>query len=97
METMEIQFSVERAIMQPTPFCNLKCSYCYLPDRDKNRKMLPVVAERVAQGLAQIGNMVEMIWHGGEPLSCGLTHFSQLVSSFEQLRSQGLVSQWDSD
>lgn len=50
-----------------------------------------MVAERVARGIVGIGNSVELVWHGGEPLSCGLKHFSQLVFPFEQLREQGLV------
>lgn len=88
---MEIKFSIERVVMQPTSLCNLNCSYCYLSDRDKNRRMALAIAERVAQGIAEIDSTVEIIWHGGEPLSCGLNHFSQLVSPFERLREQGIV------
>lgn len=88
---MGIRFSVERLVMQPTQLCNLNCSYCYLPDRDKNRRMSHKVAERVAQGIAELGNAVEIIWHGGEPLSCGLEHFSKLVFPFEHLWAQELV------
>lgn len=88
---MSIRFSVERLVMQPTQLCNLNCSYCYLPDRDKNRKMSQEVSERVAQGVAKLGNAVEIIWHGGEPLSCDLDHFSKLTSPFEHLRTQEFV------
>ncbi len=88
---MGIKYSIERVVMQPTSLCNLNCGYCYLPDRNKNQKMSLAVAERVAQGIAKIDRTVEIIWHGGEPLSCGLNHFSQLVSPFEQLREQGSV------
>jgi len=88
---VEIKFSIERVVMQPTQLCNLNCSYCYLPDRDKNRKMTSAVAEKVALEIAELNTSVEVIWHGGEPLSCGLDHFSQLVSPLEQLRKQGFV------
>lgn len=88
---MNIRFSVERMVMQPTQLCNLNCSYCYLPDRNKNRKMSPEVAERVAQGVAELGNAVEIVWHGGEPLSCGIDHFSNLALPLEHLRKQELV------
>jgi uncharacterized protein len=30
---------LELLVIQPTPFCNLNCSYCYLPDRQNTRKM----------------------------------------------------------
>lgn len=90
-DTMDIRFSVERMVMQPTSLCNLNCSYCYLSDRDKNRKMSAVVAERVAQGIAELGNAVEIVWHGGEPLSCGINYFTKLMFPLEQLRRQELV------
>jgi len=90
-DTVNIRFSVERIVMQPTQLCNLNCSYCYLPDRDKNWKMEPIIAERVAQGITELGNAVEIIWHGGEPLSCGLPYFTKLVDHFDRLREQELV------
>jgi len=88
---MKTRFSVERMVMQPTQLCNLNCSYCYLPDRNKSRKMSTVVVERIAQGIAELGNAVEVVWHGGEPLSCGFDHFAKLVDPLEPLRKQGLV------
>ena len=30
---------LELLVIQPTPFCNLDCSYCYLPDRLNKRKI----------------------------------------------------------
>lgn len=89
---MDIKFSVESIEMQPTSLCNLNCNYCYLSGRDKNQIMTPIIAGKVAQGVAEIGNVIELIWHGGEPLICGVNHFSQLVSPFEQLRKQGLIN-----
>lgn len=91
---MSTQFSVERLIMQPTQLCNLNCTYCYLPDRDKNRRMTPVVAKRVADGVSLLTNPnpIEVIWHGGEPLSCGSKHFESLVLPFEQLRQDGRIT-----
>ncbi len=26
--------TIETVVVQPTPFCNINCSYCYLPHRD---------------------------------------------------------------
>lgn len=88
----EIQFSVEKVVMQPTSLCNLNCSYCYLPERAKNALMSPAVAESVARGIAELDNPVEVVWHAGEPLSCGLPHFSTLTAPFEELREKGMVT-----
>lgn len=58
-------------VLQPTPFCNLDCSYCYLPRRDDRSRMalatLRTAARRLADdGLA--GDELSIVWHAGEPL-----------------------------
>ena len=59
-------------ILQPTPFCNLDCDYCYLPQRnDKARMSLETVrwaAQRLADD-ALAGNELTVVWHAGEPLA----------------------------
>jgi len=62
---------LELLVIQPTPFCNLDCSYCYLPDRLSRRRIAPEVLELVfqrvfASGLVQ--RPFTVIWHAGEPL-----------------------------
>lgn len=47
--------------------------------------MEPPVAAHVAEGLKAHEGPVSVIWHGGEPLSCGLKHFSSLHSPFAAL------------
>ncbi len=58
-------------VLQPTPFCNLDCRYCYLPQRDDRSRMsldtLRLAARRLADdGLA--GDELGVVWHAGEPL-----------------------------
>jgi uncharacterized protein len=48
--------------------------------------MEPPVAARVAERLRAHDGPVNVIWHGGEPLSCGLKHFSSLHFPFIGLR-----------
>src|SRR5262245_6188302 len=62
---------LELLVIQPTPFCNLDCSYCYLPDRLNTRKMSPTTLERTfdwvfSSGLAT--EPFELLWHAGEPM-----------------------------
>jgi len=62
--------SLQLLVLQPSPFCNLDCDYCYLPDRGDTRRMaLPlldrVLAEVAASGLA--GAELSIVWHAGEP------------------------------
>ncbi|MDR3592453.1 MAG: GRRM system radical SAM/SPASM domain protein [Negativicutes bacterium] len=63
---------LRQMVMQPTPFCNLDCDYCYLPFRDDKTVMsLEVVAAslRFALESGLLGSTVEMRWHAGEPLA----------------------------
>ena len=61
---------VQLLIFQPTPFCNLNCSYCYLPDR-KDKRVMDVEIVRTTveklkeEDLLQPG--FRIIWHAGEP------------------------------
>ena len=57
--------------MQPTPFCNLDCSYCYLPGRDDKRRLEISTVEATLRNIiesALLGPELTVIWHAGEPL-----------------------------
>ena len=63
--------TINIVVVQPTPFCNINCSYCYLPQRtDKTviqQSTVRVLFEEVfASGWA--GEELTVIWHAGEPL-----------------------------
>ena len=62
---------VQLLILQPTPFCNLDCSYCYLPDRDSTARMdWPALELAVDQVLHSrfVDETLTVVWHAGEPL-----------------------------
>lgn len=79
-------------VLQPTSGCNLNCRYCYLPLRNKQNLMDPAVAEAVALSLVPVPHKVGVLWHGGEPLFTGLSHFRLLCAPFRKLRTDGKVS-----
>lgn len=57
--------------MQPTPFCNLDCSYCYLPGRDDRRRLAIPTVEATIRNIIDsrlLGSELTVIWHAGEPL-----------------------------
>ncbi|KUP95224.1 hypothetical protein AC529_18775 [Thermobifida cellulosilytica TB100] len=59
-------------VLQPTTFCNLDCSYCYLPERHRTVKMRPEVLRAVCSGILSsslVGDSVVFLWHLGEPLA----------------------------
>ncbi|WP_109507575.1 cyclophane-forming radical SAM peptide maturase AmcB [Nocardioides speluncae] len=80
-------------ILQPTTLCNLNCAYCYLPDRKRQRLMSKAVAESCAASIAEqaSSSAVDVVWHGGEPTTTPLSHFTSLLEAFEPLRRAGQV------
>ena len=59
-------------VIQATPFCNLDCHYCYLPDRENTARMSPAVLDRLfarvfESELVGAGGFT-VVWHAGEPL-----------------------------
>jgi uncharacterized protein len=62
---------LELLVIQPTPFCNINCSYCYLPDRQNTRKMSLQTLERTFDWVFSSGLVQQpftLLWHAGEPM-----------------------------
>jgi uncharacterized protein len=58
-------------VIQPTPFCNLDCSYCYLPDRGNKKRIAPATLARIFERVAECDFATKpytIVWHAGEPL-----------------------------
>ena len=59
-------------VIQPTPYCNLDCDYCYLPDRNNRSRLdlelLDPILEKVLTS-PFIGRDFTLLWHAGEPLA----------------------------
>ena len=65
------RLSTRLLVLQPTPFCNIRCDYCYLPDRDKRSRMPLAVVQHAVQRLVDdglLGDRLTVVWHAGEPL-----------------------------
>lgn len=63
---------VRLVVLQPTPFCNLDCAYCYLPHRDDRRRMPGDVLDAVGGNLVAgplAAEPLSVVWHGGEPMT----------------------------
>ena len=58
-------------VIQATPFCNLDCRYCYLPDRQNTERMSPTVLDRLFARVFEsdvVRGGFTVVWHAGEPL-----------------------------
>ncbi len=62
---------VDLVVVQPTPFCNIDCRYCYLPSRNDKSVIAPTTVANLFGKLFAtdwITGRVTVIWHAGEPL-----------------------------
>lgn len=65
-------------IIQPTPFCNINCSYCYLPQRSDRTTLTMEQIHRIFAKLVTfptISRQVTVVWHAGEPLVLGPKYY----------------------
>ncbi len=77
-------------VIQPTAFCNIDCSYCYLPDRNNKHVISQTTVARLFSELFASGwtsPEVTVIWHAGEPLVVPIAFYREAFEAIERMRS----------
>jgi len=67
-------------VIQPSPFCNIDCGYCYLPERSNTNKIKPETVEKLMERVVEaniIDKEVTIVWHAGEPLAVPLSYYKK--------------------
>lgn len=89
---MIVPGKVRLIIMQPTPFCNIKCKYCYLPESEKiapRQMSLSVVDQAFAFlfGNSELldGGEIPIVWASGEPLTVPVEFYEHATRTQQQL------------
>ncbi|NUZ04474.1 cyclophane-forming radical SAM/SPASM peptide maturase GrrM/OscB [Piscinibacter koreensis] len=75
-------------ILQATPFCNIDCDYCYLPERDSTARMSIATVRRAAERLLEddlARDEITVVWHAGEPLAMPRAFYAAAFSVLEQV------------
>jgi uncharacterized protein len=85
--------AIDTVVLQPTPFCNIACKYCYLPQRNDTSSMsldtIRAVFQKVfASGWSQ--PWLTVIWHAGEPLVMPIAYYEAAFALIEELRPDGI-------
>ena len=81
-------------VVQPTPFCNIDCSYCYLPDR---RSTAMVSTETLANLFSQVfasgwvGDCLSVVWHAGEPMVAPVEFYRNAFRMIDRIKPTGLT------
>ena len=72
-------------IFKPTDECNFRCQYCYHADTNYVRgKMDFSLFEELIDKTFSYYNMVEIIFHGGEPLMMGYDFISKAITTINE-------------
>lgn len=77
-------------IVQATQFCNIDCTYCYLPNRAMKGRMPDRVLKAVVKRLEEhphVRERVTVLWHAGEPLSVGPDFYRFAFREFAALKN----------
>ena len=75
-------------VLQPTAFCNIDCTYCYLPDRNDKHVLAPATVERLFTELFASGwsaPQLTVIWHAGEPLVAPISFYREAFTTIARL------------
>jgi uncharacterized protein len=76
-------------VLQPTAFCNINCSYCYLPDRSDKHVIAQSTVTRLFSEVFASGwaaHEIIVLWHAGEPLAAPISFYREAFATIERLR-----------
>lgn len=76
--------------LQPSPLCNLNCSYCYIPAaarRSSERMSLDIVRTIFSRLIDEdlLGETLSVSWHGGEPMAAGLQWYESALALIDEV------------
>jgi uncharacterized protein len=84
---------IHTVVLQPTPFCNINCRYCYLPQRDAKTVMSLQTVIAIFETIFASGwssPYLTVIWHAGEPLVLPTSYYQAAFEAIEALRPSGI-------
>jgi uncharacterized protein len=80
---------IEMLVLQPTPFCNIDCAYCYLPDRSSRQRMSEATLARAFERVFSspfLSDSLTVLWHAGEPLVPGIAYYERAFAILMQYK-----------
>ncbi len=85
--------TIDLLVVQPTPFCNIDCKYCYLPNRTSKAvvardTLVSLFSQVFASGWVDDG--LSVVWHAGEPMVLPIAFYRDAFALVEALRPRRL-------
>ncbi len=84
---------IELLVVQPTPFCNINCDYCYLPHRQSTERMSETTLRRLFERVFAcpfLGEQLGVVWHAGEPLVLPVDYYETAFDLIDSLNVNGV-------
>jgi uncharacterized protein len=82
-QSPKCEYPADLLVIQPTPFCNLDCDYCYLPSRSDKRRITRPTLERIFSSVFNsefVGDNLTVVWHAGEPMVMPVAFYEDAFS-----------------
>ena len=86
--------TIDLLVIQPTPFCNLDCDYCYLPFRQSKQRITPDILKQIfrrAFESSALGDQFTVVWHAGEPLVLPVSFYRDAIEIITRHNSRGVT------
>ena len=74
-------------VIQPTPYCNLDCDYCYLPSRSDRHRLTMEILDAALQRVLEspyLGGDFTLLWHAGEPLTLPISFYDEASAHIQR-------------
>jgi uncharacterized protein len=71
-------------VLQPTPYCNISCDYCYLQNRDDRSVMASAVLDAIKSKILprlSPDAAPSIVWHAGEPTVVPLSWYERAYAT----------------
>jgi uncharacterized protein len=79
-------------VLQPTPYCNIRCTYCYLGNRDDRRLMSNAVIEAIREKIfanLDADSSPTIVWHAGEPTTAPISWYQHAYQRLRDVTPSG--------
>ncbi len=83
-------------VIQPTPFCNIDCTYCYLPNRQSTKRISSATLDRLFAQVFECGIVhgpFTVVWHAGEPLVLPPAFYAEAIELLARNNAGGIAVQ----
>jgi len=83
---------IQLLVVQPTPFCNIDCRYCYLPDRTSKAVMADETLRTLFRQVFESGwaeHGLNVVWHAGEPMVLPIEYYRKAFRLVDELKPSG--------